>query len=95
MNPTIKAVQPLADYRLDLEFENGERRVFDVRPYLDRGVFVRLQNRGLFQAVRVVAGSVEWSGGVDLSYDALYLGSEVTTLVRGSAYNRIQCFYIA
>ena len=28
-----------------------------------------------FQAARVVAGSVEWPGEVDLSYDTLYLES--------------------
>jgi len=76
MNPYVKSVQPLDDYRLDVSFENGEHRIFDVQPYLYRGVFVRLQNRALFQAARVVAGSVEWPGGLDLSYDTLYLESQ-------------------
>ncbi len=76
MNPYVKAVRPLDDYRLEIFFENDERRVFDMKPYLQRGVFVRLQNRAVFQAARVVAGSVEWPGGLDLSYDTLYLESE-------------------
>ncbi len=46
-----------------------------MKPYLQHGVFVRLQNRAAFQAARVVAGSVEWPGEVDLSYDTLYLES--------------------
>jgi Protein of unknown function (DUF2442) len=79
MNPYVKAVQPLDDYRLELLFESGERRVFDMKPYLQRGVFVRLQNRAVFQAACVVAGSVEWPGGLDLSYDTLYLESEPLT----------------
>lgn len=73
MNPYVQSVRPLDDYRLEVSFVNGERRVFDVKPYLYRGVFVRLQNRALFQSVRVVAGSVEWPGGLDLAYDTLYL----------------------
>lgn len=76
MNPYVSSVQPLEDYRLDLVFENGERRVFDVKPYLQRGIFVRLQNRATFQAARVMAGSVEWPGELDLSYDTLYLESQ-------------------
>jgi hypothetical protein len=76
MNPYVKAVHPLDDYRLEILFENGERRVFDMKPYLQRGVFVRLHNRGVFQAARIVAVSVEWPGGLDLSYDTLYLESE-------------------
>jgi hypothetical protein len=76
MNPYVKSVKPRNDYRLELLFENGERRMFDLKPYLGRGVFARLQNRALFQAARVVAGSVEWPGEVDLSYDTLYLESQ-------------------
>jgi hypothetical protein len=76
VNPYVKSVRPLNDYRLEILFENGERRIFDVSPYLQRGVFVRLQNRAAFRAARVVAGSVEWPGEVDLSYDTLYLKSQ-------------------
>ena len=76
MNPYVSHVRPLADYQLEVIFENGEHRIFDVKPYLQRGVFVRLQNRAAFQAARVVAGSVEWPGELDLSYDTLYLESQ-------------------
>jgi len=76
MNPYVKNVRALNDYQLALEFENEERRIFDMEPYLSRGIFVRLQNPALFQAVRVVAGSVEWPMGLDLSYDTLYLESQ-------------------
>jgi hypothetical protein len=76
MNPYIEHVRPLDDYRLEVVFENGERRIFDAKPYLQRGVFVRLQNCVTFQAARVVAGSIEWPGGLDLSYDTLYLESQ-------------------
>ena len=76
MNPYVKRVRPLDDYQLEVMFENGECRVFDAKPYLQRGVFVRLQNRVIFQAARVVAGSVEWPGELDLSYDTLYLESQ-------------------
>jgi hypothetical protein len=76
MNPYVKSVRALDDHQLALEFENGERRIFDMKPYLSRGIFVRLQNPALFQAARVVAGSVEWPGGLDLSYDTLYLESQ-------------------
>ncbi len=80
MNPYVKQVRPLEDYQLELIFENGEQRIFDVKPYLHRGVFVRLQNLAAFQAVRVVAGSVEWPGELDLSYDTLYLESQPTAI---------------
>lgn len=76
MNPYVQDVRPLEDYRLELVFQNGERRIFDAKPYLQRGVLRRLQNRAVFQGARVVAGSVEWPGEIDLSYDTLYLESQ-------------------
>jgi hypothetical protein len=80
MNPYVRLVRPLDDYRMEVLFENGERRMFDAKPYLQHGVFVRLQNRAIFQAARVVAGSVEWPGELDLSYDTLYLESQPTAV---------------
>jgi hypothetical protein len=73
MNPRVTTVQALSDYELEVLFDNGESRRFDVKPYLDRGIFVRLRDQEAFRTVRVVAGSIEWANGLDLSYDTLYL----------------------
>lgn len=78
MNPYVTSVTPLPDYRLLIGFENGEARIFDLTPYLERGVFQRLKNPSVFKQARVVAGSVEWPGEIDLSYDTLYLESQTT-----------------
>lgn len=79
MDPYVKTVRALDDYQLEVSFENGERRRFDVKPYLDRGVFTRLRDIDLFRAVHVVAGSIEWPGGLDLSYETLYVRGAATT----------------
>jgi hypothetical protein len=76
MNPYVKSVKLQKDYHLLLTFESGEKRVFDLKPYLEKPVFRQLKNMALFQTARVVSGSVEWQGEVDLSYDALYLESK-------------------
>lgn len=73
MNPHVTAVQALGDYELEVLFDNGETRRFDVKPYLDRGIFVRLRDQEVFRTVREVAGSIEWANGLDLSYDTLYV----------------------
>jgi hypothetical protein len=46
-----------------------------MKPYFDKPVFAGLKNTALFKTVRVVSGSVEWQGEIDLSYDTLYLES--------------------
>lgn len=80
MNPYVKSVHPMDGFRLALVFDNGEERIFDLSPYLERGVFRRLRNPSLFNGVREVAGSVEWPGGLDLSYDTLYVESKPVSI---------------
>lgn len=75
MNPYVKSVKPQDEYRLLLTFENGEKRIFDIKPYLSMKVFAPLRNIALFKTVRTVSGSIEWHGEIDLSYDTLYLES--------------------
>ena len=72
MNPRVKQVKTEESYRLRLTFENGEVRVFDMKPYLSIGVFRRLKEPTAFRSVRVAFGSVQWKGGQDLCPDTLY-----------------------
>ena len=39
MNPRVKEVKPNSDYTLTLTFANGEVKSFDVKPYLNIGIF--------------------------------------------------------
>jgi hypothetical protein len=43
MNPRVTKVTPEDNYCLLLEFSNGERREFDVSPYLEKGIFTQLK----------------------------------------------------
>jgi hypothetical protein len=73
MNPKVIKVEPEPDYMLNLWFANGERRRFDMKPYLDYEVFQDLKDRKVFDTVSLFLGSVAWSNNSDLSYDTLYL----------------------
>ena len=75
MNPHVTCLTPQPGHRLLLEFANGETRLFDLTPWLDKGVFRALRDSPEFAQARVVDGSVEWPGDIDLSYDTLYLRS--------------------
>jgi hypothetical protein len=75
MNPHVIALTAETDHRLLLEFATGEKRLFDLTPYLEMGVFRALQDPRDFAKAQVVDGSVEWPGEIDLSYDTLYLRS--------------------
>jgi len=68
----ITEVKPLKNFQLLLTFENGEKRVFDMKPYLEKGVFKDLKNEDLFKTVKVSFDSIEWSNKADLDPELLY-----------------------
>jgi len=76
MNPRIKNVRPNDDYTLTIIFENNEERVFDVKPYLDKGIFNQLKDRRIFNSVKPFLGSIQWMNGLDFCPDTLYLESK-------------------
>ena len=80
MNPRVTEVKPSADYTLLLTFTNGEVKVFDVKPYLDIGIFRELKKKGYFNAVRPLLGSIQWPNGQDFCPDTLYLNSSSYSL---------------
>ncbi|MGH7456334.1 MAG: DUF2442 domain-containing protein [bacterium] len=75
MNPRVKAVKPNSDYTLTLTFTTGEVRNFDVKPYLNIGIFKELKDLRLFNSVKPFLGSIQWQNGQDFCPDTLYLES--------------------
>ena len=73
--PDVSKVLPLSGHRLRLHYEDGSARVFDVSPFLDRGIFAALRDPEVFATARAAYGGVEWSGGQSLSPDTLFLKS--------------------
>ena len=55
--------------------ENGEIKVFDMKPYIDKGFFKQLQDKTYFKTVKPHFDSIQWANGQDLSPDTLYLDS--------------------
>ena len=78
MNPRVREVKPNRDYTLALTFTNGEMRVFDVKPYLDKGIFRELKELSLFNTVRPFLGSVQWNHGQDFRPHMMYLESKAS-----------------
>ncbi|MBI5473855.1 MAG: DUF2442 domain-containing protein [Ignavibacteriae bacterium] len=72
----IVSATPQDDYSLILAFDNGTKRVFDVRPYLDKGIFVELKDLMYFRQVRVAFNTVQWPHEQDFAPETLYLESK-------------------
>jgi len=69
---SVNKVKPLSDYKLELTFENKEVKIFDVKPYLDTGLFKKLRDENFFKMVKVSYDTIEWPDGIDLDPEVLY-----------------------
>jgi hypothetical protein len=70
----IKQVKVLADYRLELVFDDGRNGVVDLSDLVGKGVFAAWTNYDVFKQVRIGdSGELMWSDQIDLCPDSLYL----------------------
>ncbi len=65
------------NYALNVTFNNGEIRRFDVSPYLVYPAFEALKSRSLFVQARVAHNTVVWNEEVDIAPESVYLESKV------------------
>ncbi|HSO87814.1 MAG TPA: DUF2442 domain-containing protein [Draconibacterium sp.] len=72
MEPELKEVKANSDYTLILTFNNGEVKVFDMKPYLNLGIFKELKDLKLFNSVRKSFDTVEWPNEADIDPEILY-----------------------
>ena len=72
MSPNAINVEPIENYELKVEFENGEVKIFDVKPYFGHKVFDELKDEKMFKTVRVKGLSIGWDNGADICPDELY-----------------------
>ncbi|MBI2355035.1 MAG: DUF2442 domain-containing protein [Deltaproteobacteria bacterium] len=69
----INSILANDDWTLDVAFDDGVERRFDVKPLLDCEAFEPLRNINMFKRIRNCGYFVEWINEVDLSADTLYL----------------------
>jgi len=68
----VVTVKPQPDFQLDLTFENGELRRFDMLPLLAIKPWNRIASLNLFERARVDYGTVVWPGEIDIAPETLY-----------------------
>lgn len=70
----VKTVKPLPDYRIYVEVEDGRKGIFDLKPYLEFGVFCELRDVHYFNQVGILFGAVTWPHEQDIAPETLLAG---------------------
>lgn len=68
----VTAVSANDDYTLELDFADGSKRLFDMRPYLEKPVFAPLRDLEYFKKAHAQGPTVAWDDKLDLAPEALY-----------------------
>lgn len=68
----IRDVKALENYQILVTFDNGEKRIKDMKPYLEKGVFKKLKDENFFKSVKLSFGTVSWGEEIDLCADSIY-----------------------
>ncbi len=58
---------------LKLEFDSHEVKYYDVKPYLNFGIFTELNDITYFNTVATCLDSIAWKNGQDFSPETLYI----------------------
>lgn len=74
LQPKLIKVSARDSFELFLEYETGEKKRFDVRPYISGSWFGQLKDKAYFQSVRILPDGygIEWPNGQDIAPHELY-----------------------
>ncbi|MFH0811471.1 MAG: DUF2442 domain-containing protein, partial [Pseudomonadota bacterium] len=76
MIPDVIDFEILPDHRIKVTLSNGSKGVFDVKPYLDRGIFKELKDYNYFRRARIEFGTITWPNEQDFSPETLEIKME-------------------
>jgi len=70
-NAKGKKVNANDDYTLFVELSDGRSGIFDVKPYIEKGVFTQLKDKNYFKQVKPLFCGIVWPNEQDLSADTI------------------------
>ena len=72
----VNGIRPMEDHKLWVRFNNGETRIFDIKPFLTQPAFRPLTDPGVFRQVYIDFGIPVWNDGdIDIAPEMLYENS--------------------
>jgi hypothetical protein len=76
MIPDVIGIEILSDYKIKVTLSNDKEGIFDVKPYLDRGIFKELKDYNYFRRARIEFGTITWPNEQDFSPETIEIKME-------------------
>ena len=76
LSPDAVDVSVIDDHCLHVMFSNGEKRIFDLKPLLDRKCYTHLRDKSFLAKVFIQNGCVSWPDEIDIDPEWLYKDSK-------------------
>ena len=68
----VREVDAKPDYTLLITFTDGEKRLYNARPLLNKKLYASLLNLEFFLSARAEYGTVVWNDDIDIAPEHLY-----------------------
>ncbi len=73
--PRPQKVKVLPNYKLEILFDNGEEKIYNMKKNLKEKFYQKLKDFDYFNTVKVSGITLEWKDGEDIDPDDLYNNS--------------------
>jgi hypothetical protein len=71
MTPDIVDFKILPDYKIKVTLATGATGIFNVSPYLEKGIFKELKDYRYFQRAKIEHGTIVWPNQQDFCPDTI------------------------
>ena len=82
MIPDVLNFSILPDYRIKITLSNGKTGVFNITPYLDKGIFKELKDYDYFKRARIEFGTIVWPNEQDFSPETIDIQMEEDVILQ-------------
>lgn len=68
-------IKVLENYKIWIKFENEEKKIFDMKKYINEKFYQKLRNEEYFKKVKIFENTIQWENGEDIAPENLYYDS--------------------
>jgi hypothetical protein len=76
MTPDVIDIEILPDFRIKVTLLKGTKGIFDVKPYLDKGIFKERRDYNYFKRAKIEFGTITWPNEQDFSPETIEIKME-------------------